>query len=116
MAKQNAAASTEATTGEIDWATLAHDPAFLALHAQKRRFLWSLMVFAIGYYFLLPVGAAYLPEVYRIRISGPLNVGLLFALSQFVVAWGIAWLYARRAGRYDRLAAAIVAGARASRA
>ncbi len=28
---------------------------------------------------------------------GPVNVGLLFALSEFIVAWGIAWIYARRA-------------------
>jgi uncharacterized membrane protein (DUF485 family) len=95
----------------IDWDALARDPDFLALHAQKRRFLWRLMAFAVGYYFLLPVGAAWFSEIYRFRVAGPINVGLLFALSQFVVAWGIAWLYARRAGRYDALAAALVSRA-----
>lgn len=105
--------ATQSSDEGIDWHALAHDPAFVALHTQKRRFLWRLMAFAVGYYFLLPIGAAYFTELYRMRVVGPLNVGLLFALSQFIVAWAIAWLYARRAGRYDRLAATIAASARA---
>jgi len=32
------------------------------------------------------------------------NAGLLFALSQFLVAWGVAWWYARRASEFDRIA------------
>jgi uncharacterized membrane protein (DUF485 family) len=28
----------------------------------------------------------------------------VFALSQFIVAWGIAWFYARKAGEFDALA------------
>lgn len=36
---------------------------------------------------------------------GPINVGILFALSEFVVAWGIAWIYARRANaEFDAMA------------
>jgi uncharacterized membrane protein (DUF485 family) len=36
------------------------------------------------------------------------NVGLVFAWSQFLVAWGIAFIYARRAnGEFDALAAEI---------
>ena len=90
------------------WAAIHADPAFQALHNQKTRFLWGLMAFAVGYYFLLPIGAAYFTDLYRQAVWGPINVGLLFALSQFAVAWGVAWLYARRAARFDAMAAAIV--------
>jgi uncharacterized membrane protein (DUF485 family) len=90
------------------WAAIHADPAFQALHAQKTRFLWGLMAFAVGYYFLLPLGAAYFTDLYRQPVWGPINVGLLFALSQFLVAWGVAWIYARRAAHFDGLAAAIV--------
>ncbi len=66
------------------------------------------MLFAIVYYFLLPIGAAYFQELYKIRVWGPINVGLLFALSEFIVAWGIAFVYSRRANReFDSLAAEI---------
>ena len=90
------------------WVAIHADPAFQALHQQKTRFLWGLMAFAVGYYFLLPIGAAYCTDLYRQALWGPVNFGLLFALSQFVVAWGVAWLYARRAARFDAMAAAIV--------
>lgn len=97
------------TKPTIDWAAIHATPAFQDLHDRKTRFLWSLMAFSVVYYFLLPIGAAYFSDLYRQPLWGPINVGLAFALSQFVVAWGIAWLYARKAGHFDQLAAAIAA-------
>jgi len=69
-----------------------------------------LMAFSVVYYFLLPIGAAYFQDLYKIRVWGVVNVGLLFALSEFAVAWTIALVYSRRANReFDALAAAIAA-------
>lgn len=96
----------------IDWAAIDSDPRFRELHAQKIRFLWGLMALSIVYYFLLPIGAGYFPELYKIKVWGPINVGLVFALSQFLVAWGIAYYYARRASRYDQMAEAIARDAK----
>lgn len=94
----------------INWAAIEADPRFQHLHRRKNRFLWSLMAFSLFYYFLLPLGSAYTPELFRQQVWGPLNVGLLFALSEFIVAWGVAVLYSRRANReFDVLAAEIVA-------
>ncbi len=59
------------------------------------------MAFAIVYYFLLPIGAAYFTDLFKVKLWGVINFGLLFALSQFIVAWGIAWYYARKAGEFD---------------
>lgn len=94
-------------TKPLDWAAIDADPRFRDLHSRKSRFLWSLMIFAVIYYFALPLGAAYLPDVFSVRVWGPINVGLVFALSQFLVAWGIAYLYARKATEFDRMAEAI---------
>jgi uncharacterized membrane protein (DUF485 family) len=92
----------------VDWDAVIADPRFQALHRKKSAFLWSLMAFSVAYYFLLPIGAAYFPELFRIRVWGPINVGLLFALSEFAVAWGVAVYYSRRANaEFDRMAAAI---------
>ena len=94
-----------------DWRALEADARFQALHRRKVRFLWGLMAFSVAYYFALPVGAGYFPELFRTRLAGPINVGLLFALSEFVVAWLVAFVYARRAGaEFDALAAEISAG------
>ena len=94
-------------TVPINWSAIDSDPRFKELHARKSTFLWSLMLFAIIYYFLLPIGAAYFTDLYKVRVWGPINIGLLFALSQFVVAWGIAWFYARTASHFDAMAEAI---------
>ncbi|HEX9474987.1 MAG TPA: DUF485 domain-containing protein [Steroidobacteraceae bacterium] len=99
-----------ATNAAIDWDALIRDPRFQALHRRKTRLLWGLMVLSVVYYFLLPIGAAYYQDLFKIRVWGVVNVGLLFALSEFVVAWAIALLYSRRAGReFDQLAAQIAA-------
>ena len=96
-------------SSNINWAAIDRDPRFQALHKRKTTFLWSLMAISTIYYFLLPIGAAYYPELFKIKVWGPMNVGILFALSEFVVAWTIAAVYARRANRdFDMMAAEIV--------
>ena len=93
---------------QLDWAAIDRDPRFQALHKKKSSFLWGLMVFSIVYYFLLPFGAAYFQDLFKVKIWGPLNVGLLFALSEFIVAWAVAAIYAKRANReFDAMAAEI---------
>ena len=94
----------------IDWNAVINDPRFQTLHRKKQGFLTGLMIFSVLFYFLLPVGAAYFQDLYKIKVWGVVNVGLLFALSEFIVAWGIAYYYSRRAGaEFDRLAAEIAA-------
>jgi uncharacterized membrane protein (DUF485 family) len=47
--------------------------------------------------------------LYAKKIWGPLNFGYVFALSQFVVAWAIAAIYARRANKdFDAMTADLV--------
>ena len=92
-----------------DWKAIVADPKFQKLHRTKTMVLWGLMVFSVVFYFLLPVGAAYFQDVFKIKVMGPVNVGILFALSEFVVAWAIAFYYARRANaEFDTAAAEIV--------
>jgi len=93
----------------LDWQRIVADPRFQALHRKKTSFLWGLMVFSIVYYFLLPIGAAYFQDIYKIKVWGPVNVGLLFALSEFIVAWGIAFIYSRRANsEFDAMASELI--------
>ena len=92
----------------MNWVAIDSDPRFQELHSKKSRFLWGLMIFSIVYYFLLPIGAGYFTDLFRIKVWGPINVGILFALSQFIVAWGIALIYARRANtEFDAMASEI---------
>jgi uncharacterized membrane protein (DUF485 family) len=72
-----------ATEPKIDWNAVIADPRFQVLHRKK---------------------------LFKTRIWGVVNFGLLFALTQFVVAWLVAFYYSRRAGaEFDRLAHEIAA-------
>lgn len=94
----------------IDWNAVINDPRFQSLHRRKQGFLTGLMIFSVVFYFLLPVGAAYFQDLFKVKVWGVMNVGLLFALLEFVVAWLVAFYYSRRAGaEFDRLAAEIAA-------
>ena len=97
------------TTIQMNWRAIDADPRFQALHRKKSRFLWGLMIFSMIYYFLLPIGTAYFQEIFKIKVWGPVNIGLLFALSEFVVAWLVAFIYSRKANNeFDAMTQAIV--------
>ena len=93
----------------INWAAIDTNPKFQALHRKKTFFLCGLMIFSTIFYFLLPIGAAYYQDLYKIKVWGVVNFGILFALSEFVVAWVIAFVYSKKANaEFDAMAQEII--------
>ncbi len=92
-----------------DWASVANDPEFKRLMAAKARFIVPATIFFIAYYFALPVLVGYAPRLMARPVIGPVNLAYLFALSQFFMAWFIAFLYVRAANRFDDMAAKVLA-------
>jgi uncharacterized membrane protein (DUF485 family) len=89
---------------KYDWAAIARNPKFVELHHKKTAFLFGWWIFSCVYYFLLPIGAAYTPGIFKVKVLGPINFGYAFALSQFFVSWGIALYYSHVANKdFDRL-------------
>ena len=96
----------------IHWEAVEADPRFQQLHRDKNRFLWRMMLFALIYFFCLPIATAYFQDILKVKIWGVINVGILFALSQFIGAWCIAAIYAKRANtEFDVRAKALIADA-----
>ena len=92
-----------------DWAAIAKNPKFIELHHKKSAFLFGWWIFSLAYYFLLPIGAAYAPALFKIQVIGRVNFGYIFALSQFFVSWGLAMYYASVANKdFDRLTRELV--------
>lgn len=87
-----------------EWDRLAQSPEFKALTAAKLRFILPATIFFIIYYFALPILVGWAPELMKREVIGRVNLAYLFALSQFFVAWFLAWLYLRAANRFDRMA------------
>ena len=94
--------------GAIDWEKLAASERFRDLLKAKKRFIVPAMIFFVVYYFALPVLIGYARPFMEKRVLGPVNLAYLFALSQFFMAWIIAWLYVRAAARFDRMAKDVV--------
>lgn len=93
---------------ESVWDKVAAMDEFKNLLARKAAFVIPATVFFIVYYFLLPVSVGYFPKFMETPVLGPVNLAYLFALSQFFVAWGIAWLYVRAARGFDESAGRIL--------
>ena len=92
-----------------DWDAIASHADFKKLLAAKARFIVPATVFFVVYYFTLPVLVGYQPEFMAKKVWGNVNIAYLFALSQFFMAWALAFLYVSVAAGWDRQAAALLA-------
>lgn len=92
-----------------DWDRIADSSEFKELMATKKSFIVPAFVFFVVYYFALPALVGYAPQFMAKKVIGNINLAYLFALSQFVMSWTIAWLYVRAAGGFDKLSQDILA-------
>jgi uncharacterized membrane protein (DUF485 family) len=92
----------------VDWQRLAATTEFKALLKAKARFVVPATIFFIVYYFSLPLLVGYAPQLMARKVFGVINVAYLFALSQFLMAWLLAWAYVRAAARFDRMARDVI--------
>ena len=93
---------------QSEWDRIAETKEFKDLMATKKVFIVPAFVFFLVYYFLLPVLVGYAPQFMATKVIGVVNLAYLFALSQFFMAWIIAWLYVKAAGDFDKLAKDII--------
>jgi uncharacterized membrane protein (DUF485 family) len=90
------------------WEGLEQTKEFRQLISARMRFVLPATVFFLVYYFLLPLANGLAPGFMRTDVIGHINIAYLFALSQFVMAWVLAYFYVRKANTvFDRLAAAV---------
>ena len=95
-------------SAQPEWDKIAESQNFKDLMATKKMFIVPAFIFFLVYYFALPVLVGYAPAFMATKVAGSVNIAYLFALSQFFVAWIIAYLYVKAAGGFDKLAKDIV--------
>ena len=93
---------------QTEWDRVAASRDFKDLMATKKIFVVPAFVFFLAYYFALPILVGYAPAFMSTKVIGNVNLAYLFALSQFFMAWTVAWLYVRAAGDFDKLAKDII--------
>jgi uncharacterized membrane protein (DUF485 family) len=96
MSRDEAVTATEA---------VGKDPEMIELENRHRRFVWPATAFFLVYYLALNVLAGTSPGLMGNKLFGQFTFGYLFALSQFLMAFVVAWVYSRwAASRIDPLA------------
>ncbi|MFV0414761.1 MAG: DUF485 domain-containing protein [Chthoniobacterales bacterium] len=90
-----------------DWNAIAEDSDFKALLASKARFIVPATIFFVIYYFTLPILVGWCPGLMEKKVWGSMNLAYAFALSQFFMAWILAFLYVAAAAGWDKKSAAI---------
>jgi uncharacterized membrane protein (DUF485 family) len=94
---------------DTDWAAIERSPEFQELTRKKRAFVVPATIFFMAWYFGFIVLCGYAPDFMgREFITDGLTVGYVLALTQFIMTWGLALMYVRRANRtFDPLARSV---------
>ena len=113
LGRDNVKPSHERTADEdvdvANWERVAAMAEFKTLLIAKTKFIVPATIFFVTYYFALPLLVGYAPQFMATKVLGELNLAYLFALSQFFMAWILAALYLRAAGRFDEMAKQVIA-------
>lgn len=80
-------------------------PEFIALRRAFRRFVFPMTVVFLGWYLLYVLLSAYARDFMAHKLTGNINVALIFGLAQFASTFLIAYWYSKYANkRLDPLA------------
>ena len=93
--------SADTSTGQaIDWEAIERSAEFQELVRRKRRYVIPRVVFFLVWYLAFVLLAGYAEDFMgsEFLVDG-LTVGYVLAFSQFLMVWGLAWLYLRKADR-----------------
>jgi len=94
----------------VNWEKLEEKPEFRALMARKKAFIIPATIFFLIYYLALPILVGYWPDLMKQKVWGEVNIAYVFALSQFFMAWIMAFIYVRVAAKWDKAAAEVIHG------
>ena len=73
---------------QADWARIAASPKFIELSRRKLRFLFGWWFISIAWFFMIPLGSGYLPDLFNIKIIGNINlVYTLVIITFFLTFW-----------------------------
>jgi uncharacterized membrane protein (DUF485 family) len=92
-------------SSNIDWIAAERSPEFRELQRRRKRFVLPATIFFLAWYFGFIFLAGYAEGFMGESVYEGLTVGYTLALTQFVMVWGLGWLYLRKSDRvFDPLA------------
>ena len=82
-----------------DWQAIERSPEFRELVTKRRRFVVPATAFFLAWYLGFVLLAGYAEDFMGSSVYEGLTVGYVLALTQFIMVWGLAWAYLRKADR-----------------
>jgi uncharacterized membrane protein (DUF485 family) len=104
------------THAEPDWAALARSPQFRELMVSRRRFLVAGTAFYSLYFLAYLCLLGFAPDTMGKYLFGSVSYALAGGMTLVVLAFVMAFLHARKAAQWDRMAQAVLVGAQPSEA
>jgi uncharacterized membrane protein (DUF485 family) len=92
----------------IDWDSIFRSEPFRRLARKRRRTVIALGLLAAIYYFSIPALMSWMPEFFKFRLAAGINVGTLFAISQYPFGGFIVYAFLRRSATLDYAAATLL--------
>ena len=92
----------------VDYDAIAKQESFKALVRKKSAFLWSMTVFFLSAYMLLPILTSYTTILHQ-KAIGDITWVWVYSAGLFIMTWALAHLYVAKANSFDREAKAIIA-------
>jgi uncharacterized membrane protein (DUF485 family) len=85
---------------ESRYSEVQQTPEFRGLRARFRKFVFTLTVFFLAWYFLYVLLSSFAPDFMGTKVAGNITIGLIFGLLQFVSTFAITIAYVRWADRH----------------
>jgi len=96
----------------VDWDGIERSEEFRELVKKRRSFVVPATIFFLVYYMAFIIVAGYAPDFMGESVYEGLTVGYCYALTQFVMVFGLGLWYLRKADReFDPLADKVVEAA-----
>lgn len=92
---------------KMTYTSLVQTDDFQELLKRKKAFILPMTLFFFGFYFLLPLLAAY-TKVLTYEVIGSISLAWIYALLQFVLVWVCGIIYIKKSEKYDKLADTIL--------
>ncbi len=91
-------------SNKVNWGAIQQSPHFRDLVRRRRNTIIGLGIVAAIYYFSIPALIGWAPGVFDIRLAPGINLGLVFAVSQYPFGGLIAYLFLKRMSGIDPMA------------
>jgi uncharacterized membrane protein (DUF485 family) len=87
---------------QSSWSVIFQNPEFQAVARKRKKIVISLFLVSALFYFSIPLLTTMYPAVFRVRLFGSINLGLVYAILQYPIGGLIAYYYAISMRKIDR--------------